>query len=664
MTLKGRIVEYLDNGKFICGYVHEDNGIRLDILNENREELSLPLNRIIHYSQEILSSNLSREDILPILQKTAQQREKLAVGINLDEVWTLVSEKPEELFAVTFLASLFYGNDPSDNQSAAFLRAVIANRLYFKYKSGKIHVQSPETVAQTKLKLDKEKQQEHFLAVNSKILECIRLKGEIPAEWEDREMTLQILRDYYLFGKEATEVILASKLIKNAELTGPHDIFHLLVRAGVWDKNENIPLHRYGIPLSFSEKALAETEKIAFSPAAELLEGGRQDFRNLQIITIDGAATRDFDDALHLEKQGENYLVGIHISDVGYYVKPGTALFDEALKRGTSIYFPEESIPMLPQSLAEEKLSLLKDQERPALSFLVLLSPGAEILRFSVVQSIVSVKQQLTYTEADHLVKQDKTLSAMATLSKLLRQRRVNNGALLLPLPELHICIEPNDTIKISKSPVDTPSRVLVAEFMILANTLGAQFAAEREAPGLFRCQMEPRQRIIDGFEKDTLKIIQQRKRLSPMSLLTNPKIHSGVGAPQYTTVTSPIRRLLDLIMQLQISDLVNNKGILFSKNDMKRFGSIILTTLEKANQVKYLRQRYWILKYLEPKTGERIPALIIDSGLKRVHIFLEELLLDADLPLNPAFKVTAGDTVMVKISKVDPLSNTLKLAW
>ena len=319
---------------------------------------------------------------------------------------------------------------------------------------------------------------------------------------------------------------------------------------------------------------------------------------------------------------------------------------------------------MLPPLLAEEKLSLLKDQERPALSFLVLLSPTAEILRFSVVHSIVSVKKQLTYSEADGLVKHDANLTAMATLSKLLRQRRVNKGALLLPMPELHIKIGPDDTIAINKTAVDTPSRILVAEFMILANTLGAQFVAEREAPGLFRSQMEPRQRILDGFEKDILKIIQQRKRLSPMSLLTTPKNHSGVGAPQYTTVTSPIRRLLDLIMQLQLSHLVDGKGVFFSKNDMKRFAGIIRTALEKVNQVKQLRQRYWILKYLEPKTGGRLPALVIESGPRRVHIFLEEFLLDADLPPKPAFKVTPGDIVMVKISRVDPLSNTLKLAW
>jgi len=295
---------------------------------------------------------------------------------------------------------------------------------------------------------------------------------------------------------------------------------------------------------------------------------------------------------------------------------------------------------------------------------LVLLDPTAEILKFEIVQSIVSVKQQLTYQEADRLIEHHQGFAALAALSVLLRQKRVNNGALLLPMPDLNINIREDESIEIRRSAVDTPSRILVAEFMILANMLGAQFVADREAPGLFRCQNEPRQRIIDGFEKDMIKVLQQRKRLSPMSLLTTPKSHSGVGAPQYTTVTSPIRRLLDLVMQLQINYLVMGKGVLFSKKDMKHFGSIILTTLAKANQVKYLRQRYWILQYLLPKCGEKLPALVIDSGPRRVHVFLEEFLLDVDLPLKTAFKVTSGDSVLVKLIKVDPLSNILSLEW
>ncbi len=664
MALDGRIVEYLENGKFICGFVFEDSGNRIRLLNQNSREINLPRNRMVHCTSKKLLPPPSREEIITFLQKTAEKRAGLAETISLDEIWELVSEKPEDTFEVDFLAGLFFGSNTSDDQSAAFLRAVIANRLYFKYKAGSIYVHSPETVEQFRLLQEKEKEQARFISSNTKALRHIWEKNEALQDWQDRDSTLQILADYYLYGKDATEYELARKLVKNAELTGPHDIFHLLVKEGIWDKNENIHLIKEDVPTFFSEAAMAEVKKIKLPDSADLIAGGRKDFRDLPVFTIDGPATRDYDDGLHLEKQGVNYLVGIHISDVGFYVKQGTALFEEALKRGTSIYFPEKQLPMLPPALSEIKLSLLKDQERPALSFLVLLSPTAELLKFEIVHSVVSVKKQLTYHEADQLVKKEKDFASLATLSVLLRQRRVNSGALLLPMPELNIIIKEDDSIEISRSAVDTPSRILVAEFMILANTLGAQFIAEREAPGLFRCQAEPRQRIIDGFEKDLVKVIQQRKRLSPMHLLTTPKSHSCVGAPQYTTITSPIRRLLDLIMQLQINYLIMGKGVLFSKKDMKHFGSIIQTTLEKANGVKYLRQRYWILKYLQARKSARLPALIVDSGPKRVHIFLEEFLLDADLPLNPAFKVSAGDTVLVKIAKVDPLGNILKLEW
>jgi exoribonuclease-2 len=664
MTLDGRIVEYLENGKFICAFVFEDTGKRLRLLNQNSRELNLPLNRIVHFTKEKTSVKRSRDDIIVTLQETSKQREGLTQKINLAEIWELVSENPEDNFGVNFLAGLFFGDDPTDDQGSAFLRSVIADRLYFKYKAGEIHVHSPETVEQIKLMQEKERQKENFISSNTSALRYIWEEGEIPASWEGKESTLQILQDYYLFDKEAPKYDVARKLIKNAQLTGPHDIFHLLVKAGVWGKNENIPLLKHDIPTIFSETVLNEVKKIELPSIKNLSDAKRRDFRYLPIFTIDGPTTRDFDDALHIEKQGENYLVGIHISDVSLFVKPGTALFDEALKRGTSIYFPEKPLPMFPASLSEDKLSLLKNQERPTVSFLVLLSPTAEILKYELVHSIISVKRQLTYNEADLLISQEKELAALAALSKLLRQRRVNNGALLLPVPELNISISLDNIIEIRRFAVDTPSKILIAEFMILANTLGAQFVADREAPGLFRCQMEPRQRIIDGFEKDITKVIQQRKRLSPMSLLTTPKIHSGVGAPQYTTVTSPIRRLLDLIMQLQISNLIKGQGVFFSKKDMKHFGSIILTTLDKANQVKNLRQRYWIFKYLEAKTGKRLPATVIDCGPKRVHLFLEEFMLDADLPLNPAFKVSAGDTVLVRLSKIDSLSNIFKVEW
>jgi exoribonuclease-2 len=226
------------------------------------------------------------------------------------------------------------------------------------------------------------------------------------------------------------------------------------------------------------------------------------------------------------------------------------------------------------------------------------------------------------------------------------------------------INIKPDDEIDITRSEADTPSRVLISEFMILANILGAQFVAEHEAPGLYRSQPAPRKRLIDGFEDDLYKVIRQRKLLSPMSLSTTPKHHSGVGAPQYTTITSPIRRLLDLVIQLQINHIIAGKGILFNKKEMLQFGDTILNTSTRANQAKYLRHRYWILKYLEPKVGQRLTALVIDSGPRRTHVLLGDFLLDAVMSYNSSMKVSPGDTVSVRLSKIDPLGNTIKLEW
>jgi exoribonuclease-2 len=295
---------------------------------------------------------------------------------------------------------------------------------------------------------------------------------------------------------------------------------------------------------------------------------------------------------------------------------------------------------------------------------MVLLSPSAEVLEFDLVSSIVSVKRRLTYKETDQLLNKDSELSTLATLSQLLRRHRVNNGALLLPYPDIVINIKSNDEIDISRSEADTPSRVLVSEFMILANTLGAQYVAEHEAPGLYRSQPAPRKRLIDGFENDLYKVIRQRKLLSPMSLSTTPKHHSGVGVPQYTTMTSPIRRLLDLIMQLQINHLVAGKGVFFNKKEMQQFGDTSLNTSIRANQAKHLRHRYWVLKYLELKVGQRLTGLVIDSGPRRTHILLGDFLLDTVMSYNPSMKASPGDTVSVRLSKIDPLGNTLKLEW
>ena len=438
-----------------------------------------------------------------------------------------------------------------------------------------------------------------------------------------------------------------------------------MVKAGIWNKNENIPLLRQGLPVGFSLAARQQAEALLQTNVESLLDDpARLDFSNLQPITIDGTTTLDFDDALTIEEEDGNYLVGIHISDVAHYVRPGSPLFLEAMSRGTSIYFPEGQIPMLPRHLSQGICSLIQGELRATMSFMILLTPDAEVLRVRISPSVIRVARRLTYEEADEQMATDPQLRILDTLRKKLRRRRIEAGALLLPFPDVNIFIDGNGKVHVNLNPSDTPARTLVSEMMILANSEAARYVSDRMIPGLFRSQNPPKQRLITSDDDDLYLNTKQRKQISRGELLIQAKEHSGLGVGQYTTVTSPIRRLLDLVMQHQLHSLIRRQNTSFSEEMCKDFIAVISRTLSQANGVKQQRHRYWLLKYLEDRKGQYLDALVIDSGPKRVSLLLTDILMDVDLPAQPGKKPLPDTIVKIKVSKADALENTLTMEW
>ncbi|MDG4474549.1 ribonuclease catalytic domain-containing protein [Thiovibrio frasassiensis] len=663
MALLGAIIEYMEQGRFICAMVLDEDSKRLRLINQNGREVNLPLSRVLHQSAKRHALSLNRDEQLRLLKEADQVRQAMVGQIDLAEIWQLASEEEGGNFSPAFLAELAFGEDATDNHVAAFLRSIFVDRLYFKYKEGLVLAHSPEAVAALRLKQEREREQEALMSTGAMGLKHL-WEGESTAVWEERDRCLSLLGDYYLFGSEAEESELARELLKKAGLTGPHDVYHLLIKAGVWQAHENVALLRYRIPVDFSEE-IAAAAQVSEPVAEELVGRNRRDFRELPLLTIDGESTRDYDDALHIERRGDNFLVGIHISDVAHYVAPGTPIYEEAARRMTSLYFPETQIPMLPRSLSEGVCSLVAGKARAAVSAMVLLSPQGEVVEFDLIPSLVTVKRQLSYPEAERLVAGgDWELQTLARLSEQLKQRRIEKGALLLPVPDVNISIDAEGKVAVALSPVDTISRSLVAEFMVLANTLSAQFVADRQAPGLFRAQDEPHQRLIGGGEKDLFSIFRQRKQLKPGELLVYPKPHSGVGAMQYTTVTSPIRRFLDLVMQHQIKQLLSGRGAMFSADELAGVAGDISKVLSKVNQVRRTRHRYWLLRYLEQKVGGRIEALLVNKGPKRINLTLLDCLLDADMPPSQSVSAKPGDVTTVRVAKVDALDNVLRLEW
>ena len=667
MTPPGSIIEYLDGGRFLCGLVLQSVGNRLRLLNQNGREMNLPTSRVVTISRTKYPVDISRTDCIALLKDAADKRAALTQDIPLQEIWELASEEEQTSFSPDFLAELYFGGNLTDDQSAAFLRAVFTDRFFFKYKNEKVNVHTPAQVEQLRHQRQKEKEKEAILTTGARNLQTIMDGGSVTKEqWPDRDRIFSWIADFVLFGSEAPESDMVRQLLKKADLNRPNDGHKLLVQAGVWQRDENIPLLKAEQPVNFKPELMAHATSFAEPNADELLaDPRRKDFRHLDIFTIDGASTRDYDDALHVERldNGET-LVGIHISDVSFFITPQDPLFSEAMERSTSLYFPEGQIPMLPRELSQGVFSLIKDRVRPAISFLVKLSADGEILSSKIVPSVIQVKRQLSYTEVDRIIDQDKELSLLNTVRQQLRLARAERGALLLSFPDVNIYVNKQGVVTLHLSQSDSASRNLVSELMILANGVAADYLAAQEAPGLFRSQPPPRKRLISGVRNSLQDIACQRRFLSRGELTVHPKPHSGLGLNSYTTVTSPIRRFLDMVIQMQISNMIHGRGILFSADECKNFAGTIQQKLGRANTVRQQRHRYWILRYLEGQEGNMVSALVVSHGPKRINLILLDCLFDIDLPPNPSFPVEPGDTVKVRIARVNALDNTLRVEW
>jgi len=664
MIPQGSLVEFIDGGKFICAYVTATTGTQLRLLGQNGRDSNLSPSRLLTVSRTIHSLAHNRDTLIAQLKEAASTRQQLAASLDLQGLWEIVRDEPVLEFSVDFLAELLFGKEVSDSQTAAFLRAVLADHLFFKFKNGRITAHSAEQVEHLRQQAAKEAEKELLLARGAMALEKTMQGEEVSkTDWQERDRVLAW--QYYLFGNDCPEAETVRSLLKKAGLTGPHDPYLILLRTGVWQENENIPLRRSGHPLAFSGQAMELAGTLRESIAEELLtDRRRRDLRELATFTIDGAETLDFDDALHVEQREDGFLVGVHIADVSQVIAPNDLLFQEAQERATSLYFPENQIPMLPEAIAHNLCSLVQGRARPALSFFMHLSPEGELLDTKITPSVIEVKRQLTYDQADQAMDTDTDLSLLNRLCQKLRRRRLDNDALFLPLPDVNISLPAEGGVAVALSPVDTPARSLVAELMILANSAAANYLACQEAPGLFRSQPPPRKRIATGFNDGVLLVAQQRRFLSRGDLTITAKAHSGLGLPCYTTITSPIRRFLDLAMQMQLNNLLRGKGILFSHAQCQDFLASLNRNLARAMAVKQQRHRFWILRYLEQKQGERVNALVLHRGPQRISLLLTDCLFDVDLLPNPSFPVNPGDVVKIRLARVNALDNMLRLEW
>jgi len=657
----GNIVEYIDRQKIICAVVLEIKNQRLRLLNENNRELKLSINRLSHKSKINIDLSLGREKLAGLLKEKAQIRKQLAAQIQIEELWEILNTEQEWIDLET-MTEFCFPVEPGGDHEAAVARAFFSNRLYFKYTQDGFFPYSEDQVNQAGAKAREADEKNRLIEAGGDWLKKIFAgNNNNTALNKEQKEFVKILKSFYLFEKESPYSELGKAILANAGIGDAEILFHLFVKLKIWNPDENIDIYRYAVPTDFSEKLIEYTFNISQSCKESFFKENRKDFTSLPIITIDGQSTLDFDDALSLEIKEDHYLLGVHISDVGHFVDKGSPIDREAIIRGSSIYMPDMKIPMLPPSLAEDRCSLKAGEIRPAISTMIRLNFLGDIIDYEIVPSIIKVAEKLTYYDVNLMAEDNTDIIALQKIAQKFRQKRLSDGAVQISLPEVNVWINEDGELIVNKTNRESPGRLLVSEIMIMANWLMAKFLSENKVSAIFRSQPGPKDRLYKDDDGTLYQNWMQRKLLSRFVLNPESERHSGLGLDAYVTSTSPIRKYFDLITQRQIRSIFGLNAPCNSEEIHKTINALEQPMMY-VSRLQNRRKRYWLLKYLEGRIGQKEEAIVLKKLRNSYLTLMTEYMVECTLPLSSGINVKPEDLIRVTIQHVNARKDSLSV--
>ncbi len=653
----GHLVEYIEKGKVALGLVVAAKKSRLNLITANGRQVALTQGRVLLMTPAAMAPDAPRAAQNEYLVQVEARRDELAGGVDVEALWELVHEESEPL-SLADLAELHFGAPLEDDQLSATLRALFNERLHFRLAGGEFLPLTLEQLEAKQLQEEREAQRRAQVEAGVAFLKGLPDQGDAPAAPPE---LVQTLVDLVVLEEDAPQAKLAKQIVSQAEVGGRKKLFDLLVRLGVFAPHENLQLRREGLSAQFEAHILEEAA--ALDPA-EALASEREDLSELYTFTIDGNFTTDFDDALSFEPEpGGGGTLGVHITDAGALIPLGSELDQEALARGSSMYLPDDRLPMLPPSLSEDLLSLKQGELRPTLSCLARLDNEGRVLDYSIKKSLLQVTRRLTYDETDGLLDSDEHLGGLHRLCHALKARRGEAGAYFLPLPEVLVGVDP-ETGQVWSRRVDRdgPSREMVAETAILANWLFARFLEENRVPALYRTQAEPHEPIEEGDPGDIYLHFKQRRLLNRMEITTEPGLHSSLGINPYTHATSPIRRYLDLAMQRQLSRALSGGEPLYTQNELQELAMTVEPVVRAGFKVRQARQRYWLLQWLQERKSEVQPSVVMERQARRWQLLLTDIMMLTSIPAQAAPSLEPGQEVGILIERIDPFHDILRV--
>ena len=659
----GNIVEYIDRERILCAVILEVRNQRLRLLTENNKEVNLSASRLLRRDRTRLDLSASRTRMVDALKEVAHKRKALIGEVVIRDLWEVLNSEPEWIDLETMTAFCFPGAPNGDHQSAV-MRALFNDRLYFRFDPGRFFPNSAEQVERLIAQREEQARRQRVIETGGDWLRrCLAHGGPTAADAREPGAGefLDVLKSYYLFEKESPDDSLARGMLERAGLDQTDELFALLFKAGVFAADENVELLRLGAPVEFPPEVRQAAAELAGAARPLAADSRRQDLTDLSLFTIDGQSTLDFDDALSLEATPEGLRLGVHIVDVAHVVRKGDPMDLEARRRGSSIYMADQRIPMLPPALAEGLCSLKAGEVRPAISTVVDLSPELSVRGCRILPTIVRVKSQLSYFDVNLLADQDPTVVHLRSIARKFREARLAAGAVHISVPEINLWLGENGDINLNRVNRESPGRMLVAEIMILANWLMARFLSENGVPAIFRSQPEPRERLYRGEEGTLFQHWMQRRLLNRFVLGHAAEKHSGLGLAAYVTATSPIRKYFDLVTQRQVRAVLGLEEP-YSAEEIDRLIGDLSMPMGRVGRLQAGRQRYWLLRYLEQRIGQKEEAIVLVRRRHSYQVLLADYMLECDLPITGGFELKPEDLIQVTIQNVSARKDLVSL--
>ena len=445
-----------------------------------------------------------------------------------------------------------------------------------------------------------------------------------------------------------------------------------------------VVVRKHHIPHEFPDEVLAAAEKVPVEVAPEEL-AKRVDLREHNIVTIDGETAKDFDDAVEVQLLANgNYLLGVHIADVAHYVTEGSTLDEEALERGTSVYFPGRAIPMLPERLSNGICSLNPRVERLTFSVDIEIDKRGRFVKRKVYKSVIRTKERMTYTDVNALLTEPEPalreryaylmseFRRMHELYEILRARREGRGSIDFDLPEADVILAETGEIEAITATERNVAHRLIEEFMLAANEVVAQELVFAHQPGLFRVHQQPDpqklqdlrtilkefkltlrgdvEEIRPGELQRILKAVAgtpQERFLTNVILRSMKRAfyseeslgHFALGIEHYCHFTSPIRRYPDLIVHRHLAELLDKGPMHGERRDRVERALPGIAAQSSARERRAEEAEREVLEwkkviFMRDKVGQTFSGIITGVAPFGLFVELDEIFVQGMVPV------------------------------